>query len=263
MREDVGRRTRCRERMPNAHPTTHYTQKSYQRSHSTADVSAHWTNLQHRLARRQQEKAELERHLHAVRAQYWEDIAPLEEEVLCRRMEHLQRLAQRHMQSARHRNAYHDAQRAYESFQEERDSSESPTPDELKRRYRQASKRCHPDAVPDAYRAQAAATFQALESAYTDGHAEAVQAIASALERWGFPKMESEEGQEWRREVDDLQEAVSSLEAAIEALHDTDVYRALQSSDDVDALLQARKRALVRNLHKLKRDGVQAGRVSL
>jgi len=210
--------------------------------------------LQHRLAERQREKAELERQLHAAHVQYQEEVAPLEEKVLRLRVEHLRRAAQRHMRSAKHRNAYHDAQRAYESFQEERRTVESASPDRLKRRYRQASKRCHPDAVPDAYRAQAAATFQALESAYKAGHAKAVQAIAAALEQWGFPaEAEAPEGRRsQRRERDELRRAVSSLETAIEALRDTDLYRAVAERENVDAVLQAKKNALFQHLRELR-----------
>jgi hypothetical protein len=171
-------------------------------------------------------------------------------------MERLRRAAQRHMRSAKHRNAYHDAQRAYESFQEERGTVESSSPDTLKRRYRQAGKRCHPDVVPEAYRQQAAATFQALESAYTAGHGEAVQAIATALDRWGFPGGQAPEGEdETNPEADDLRRAVSSLETAIEALRNTDVYRAVTGADDVEALLEAQKRELLYRLRRLKQEG--------
>ncbi len=214
-------------------------------------MSAQQSNLRSRLAQRQQEKAELERQLHAAQARYRDEVAPLEEEVLRLQMEHLRQAAQRHMQSAKHRNAYHDAQRAYETFQEEHSQSK-PAPDLLKRHYRQASKRCHPDVVPEAYRAQAAATFQALESAYQAGHAEAVQAIATALDRWGFPREEPDGRRTQSREVDDLQEAVSCVETAIEALQNTDVYRAVAEAEDVEALLEAQKRELLRRLRALK-----------
>ncbi|PQJ34550.1 hypothetical protein BSZ35_08030 [Salinibacter sp. 10B] len=215
-------------------------------------MSAQRTDLQHRLAERQREKAELERQLHAAHVQYQEEVAPLEEKVLRLRVEHLRRAAQRHMRSAKHRNAYHDAQRAYESFQEERRTVGSASHDTLKRRYRQASKRCHPDAVPDAYRAQAAATFQALESAYKAGHAEAVQAIAAALEQWGFPEEAAEDRRSQRRERDELRRAVSSLETAIEALRDTDLYRAVAERENVDAVLRAKKNALLQHLLELR-----------
>jgi hypothetical protein len=211
--------------------------------------------LRRRLAQRQQEKAELERQLHAAQARYRGEVAPLKEEVLRLQMERLRRAAQRHMRSAKHRNAYHDAQRAYESFQEERSQPDAPAPDALKRRYRQASKRCHPDMVSPAHRAQAAATFQALESAYQAGHAEAVQAIATALDRWGFPKEGRDDCAGKGREIDDLQDAVSSLGTAIEALQNTDVYRAVAEAEDVEALLEARKRELLYRLRRLKQEG--------
>lgn len=224
-------------------------------------VTADRTDLQRRLAHRQREKAELERRLHAVQTRYEDEIAPLKEKVLRLQVEQLRRAAQRHMRSARHRNAYHDAQRAYETFQEERPNhSEESSPRVLKRRYREASKRCHPDVVPEAYRAQAAATFQALKSAYQDGHTRAVQAIAAALRRWGFPEAHGARSRTARpAETDDLRRAVRSLETAIETLRETDLYQALAGADDVEALLRARKRELLEELRDLTRRSSAAG----
>jgi len=192
----------------------------------------------------------MERQLHAVQHRYRDEVAPLKEKVLRLQMERLRQAAQRHMRSARHRNAYHDAQRAYETFQEEQAAPGSVAPDDLKRRYRAASKRCHPDAVPEAYRQQAAATFQALESAYRAGHARAVHAIADALERWGFPALaDAAEA----RDPEALRAAVSDLESAIDALRATDAYQTLAEAEDVDAALRARKEGLRQVLAELRR----------
>jgi len=197
----------------------------------------------------------MERQLHAVRHRYQEEVAPLKEKVLRLRMERLRRAAQRHMRSARHRNAYHDAQRAYETFREERSPPEAVAPDALKRRYRAASKHCHPDAVPEAYRQPAAATFRALESAYQAGHARAVRAIADALERWGFPAVpEADEA----RDAQALREAVSDLEAHIASLREQDAYQAAAAADDVDAALRAQKESLRQVLTELQRRRTRA-----
>jgi hypothetical protein len=228
------------------------------RNHTTAKtnrriaVSADRQDLRARLARRQREKAELERRLHAAQRRYEDEVAPLEEEVLRVRMEQLRRAAQRHMRSAKHRNAYHDAQREYEAFRDERASPPAAAPDDLRALYRRASKRCHPDVVPAAYREQAAATFQALDAAYQAGHAPAVRAIATALERWGFPDASRDPGPDGPRSPDELREAVAALEAAVRALRETDVYRAVAGADSLDALLHAKKEALLRRLRALQ-----------
>ena len=208
-------------------------------------------DLRQRLARRQQERAELERQMHAARRRYADEVAPLEEEVLRLKMEHLRRRAQRHMQSAKHRNAYHEAQREYEAFRDERSRSKGVAKGDLRARYRDASKRCHPDMVPSPYREQAIATFQALDAAYQAGHAEAVRAIADSLDQWGFPTAESEDG-EREEPVRALRRAVSNLQAVIESLRATDVYQAVAEEKDVDAVLRARKEGLRRVLQELK-----------
>jgi len=203
----------------------------------------------------------MERQVHAVQRRYEEEVAPLKEKVLRLQMERLRRAAQRNMRSARHRNAYHDAQRAYETFRDERPPPRAEAPDDLKRRYRAASKRCHPDVVPEAYRAQAAATFQALESAYQAGHARAVRAIADALERWGFPTAPpADEGLD-EQEARTLRRAVSGLETTIEGLQATDAYRAVRAiadAEDVDAVLRARKEGLRQVLAELRKRQARA-----
>lgn len=207
--------------------------------------------LRRRLARRQQQKAELERQFHAARRQYQEKVAPLKEEVLRLRMERLRRAAQRHMRSAEHRNAYHDAQRAYESFQEAQEQEPAP-PENLKALYRRASKRCHPDVVPDAYREEAEATFQALEAAYEAGHVRAVEAIVNALERWGFPRRggSSADVAGRTRDPDHLRRAIADLEESIQSLRGTDAYQDLAEAGTLDALLHAQKTELLRQLRE-------------
>jgi len=218
-------------------------------------VDVEQNELRRRLARRQQQKAELERRVRAAQRQYRDEIAPLKEKVLRLQIERRRRAAQRHMRSAPHRNAYHDAQRAYETFQENRFSpAESSTPEDPKTLYRQASKRCHPDAVPDAFREQAGATFQALEAAYEAGHDRAVQAIADALDRWGFPRKAVASDTVGRTyDPEHLRRAISRLEDSIQALRETDAYQDLADTGDLDALLRAQKEKLLRLLRELKR----------
>jgi hypothetical protein len=222
-------------------------------------VDAVQHDLRERLARRQQEKAEMERQVHAVQRRYQEEVAPLKEKVLRLQMERLRRAAQRNMRSARYRNAYHDAQRAYETFRDERPPPADPAaPDDLKRRYRAASKRCHPDVVPEPYRAQAAATFQALESAYQAGHARAVRAIADALEQWGFPGIPATGEHADERGGPELRRAVSALETAIASLRERDAYQALADAEDVDAALRAQKEGLRQVLAELRKRQARA-----
>lgn len=205
------------------------------------------------LARRQRENAELEQQVHALQEAYREEIAPLQEEVLRLQKERLKEAAQVYMRSARLRNAYHDAQRAYESFQEHRQGA-GARHDDLKGLYRRASKECHPDVVPESYREEASATFQALESAYEAGHPSAVENIAEALQEWGFPAppAASPEGKEGTR-VADLRRAVSALEASIERLRASEAYETARQASTLDTMVAARKRELLRKLQELQR----------
>lgn len=205
------------------------------------------------LAERQQEKAELEKQVRALQSRVENEIAPLQEEVLRLQKERLKRAAQARMRSARLRNAYHDAEDAYDRFQDRRTIVSPQDGGDLQAAYRRASKQCHPDAVPDSYREEAAATFQALSSAYEADHRVAVQAIAESLDQWGFPQRPSMAREETTKSAAHLRRAVSALEASIERLRDTEAYRSLSESADQEALIQARKKTLLQQLRKLRR----------
>jgi hypothetical protein len=216
--------------------------------------------LRRSLARRLQEKAELEQQVRAVQVQLRDEVAPLQEEVLRLQMERLKEAAQARMRSARLRNAYHDAQDAYEQFQERRAAEDrSPARDvdeNLKTTYRRATKLCHPDAVADPYHEEAAATFQALESAYAANQPAAVRAIAEALETWGFPQAPGASTEHPASATEaSLRRALADLEASIERLRSSDAYQTLSETDgaDVESIVGAQKSALQQRLMELKR----------
>lgn len=215
-------------------------------------------DLRRALARRLQEKAELEAQVRAVQSQFQDEIAPLREEVLRLQMERLKEAAQARMRSAKLRNAFHDAQAAYKQFQERRAPSAlaDASGEDLKATYRRATKQCHPDAVADPYHEEAAATFQALESAYDANHAAAVRAIADDLDRWGFPRAPSDAMDESMSDpVASLREAVADLDASIERLRSSEAHRTVSAGEDVDveSMVGAQKRALQERILELKR----------
>ena len=216
-------------------------------------------NVRWTLARRLREKAELEAKVRAIQSQFQNEIAPLQAEVLRLQMEYLKEAAQARMRSATLRNAYHDAQDAYEQFQERRSDRSVPDvapDDDLKATYRRATKLCHPDAVADPYQEEAAATFQALESAYDANHAAAVRAIADDLDRWGFPRAPSDAMDESMSDpVASLREAVADLDASIERLRSSEAHRTVSAGEDVDveSMVGAQKRALQERILELKR----------
>lgn len=213
--------------------------------------------LRRTLARRLKEKAQLEEQVRSVQERLENEVAPLREEVLRLQKERLKEAAQARMRSAKLRNAYHDAQEAYEKFREERRNAASIEEGEegLKALYRRATKRCHPDAVPDAYREEAASTFQALESAYDAGHPDAVRAIAEVLDQWGFPQPPAAPPEASTRSEANLRRAVSTLDTSIERLRTSEAYRRFTESAqaDVEGLVGAQKRALQERLMELKR----------
>lgn len=212
--------------------------------------------LRRTLARRLQEKAELEAQVRTMQSRLWADVAPLQEEVLRVQKERLKAASQARRQSARLRNAYHDAEDAYEQFRAQISSSDVDDPEALKAAYRRATKRCHPDAVDDAYREEATATFRALESAYDAGEGAAVRSIADALEASGFPRSPAApaEGPP-DQEAEVLSRAVSRLDASIEKLRSSTAYEAFRNAGeaDVDAIVGAWREKLRTRLQEVRR----------
>ncbi|MFB6272870.1 MAG: J domain-containing protein [Salinibacter sp.] len=214
--------------------------------------------LRRTLARRLKEKAELEKEVRSVQARMEAEVAPLREEVLRLQMERLKEAAQARMRSAKLRNAYHDAQEAYEKFREHRVRTPDPgtrSEEDLKAIYRRATKLCHPDAVPDSYHEEASATFQALESAYDAGRPAAVRAIADVLDKWGFPRPPSAPADASAPSKAALRRAVSTLDTSIERLRTSEAYRTLADAPDADPedVVGAQKRALQERLVRLSR----------
>jgi len=212
--------------------------------------------LRRSVARRLRQKAELEQQVREAESRFQEEVAPLQEEVLRLQKEQLKEAAQARMRSARLRNAYHDAQDAYASFRDRRRAQRSVPNSDLKATYRRATKLCHPDAVADSYREEAAATFRALESAFDANHPYALQAIADALETWGFPRAPAAPPEVSASDSEaTLRRALSELNASIEHLQQTDAYQDVTGRDDADveSVIEARKRALLERLQALKR----------
>ncbi len=189
----------------------------------------------------------LERRVRGLEARYREEVAPLKEKVLRLGMERLRAAAQARMRSARLRNAYHDAQRAYDSFREAR-AGAAPSESEAKAAFRKASKHCHPDRVPEAYRAEAEATFQALERAHASGYTEAVQATAQALEDWGFPTQSQAQAS---RDSESLRKAVEELDVSIRRLRGSEAHQVLEEVGTLDAAIESWIRSLRRRVRQL------------
>jgi len=216
-------------------------------------------SLRRSLARRLREKAELEQKVRAAQSQFEEEVAPLQEEVLRLQVKRLKEAAQKRMRSARLRNAYHDAQDAYDEFQERRDPDRCgpvESDSSLKATYRRATKQCHPDAVADPYREEATATFRALESTFDAGHPDAVRAIAESLETWGFPRAPTAPPESSIADTKAaLRDAVSELGTSIDDLRASDAYKTMTAASDTDpeSAIGARKRALWERLQELRR----------
>jgi hypothetical protein len=123
---------------------------------------------------------------------------------------------------------------------------------QLKDVYREASKRCHPDAVDPEKREAATETFHALQAAYESRNLDRVRRIARRLEAHGVGGPEAGSADARRDAERRLRRRVEAVRSSIEALRDTDAFRAVQDARSVDRYVERRARELRRQIRILR-----------
>ncbi len=95
--------------------------------------------------------------------------------------------------------------------------------DELRRLYRAAAMRCHPDRAAEAERAEAHDIFLRVQAAYQGRDLESLRRISAELAGWARPDAEASSGV--RRRVAELQIQVADLILAVQTLQLDPAYR--------------------------------------
>lgn len=220
--------------------------------------------LRERLIQREEVRDELERTVRHFYLRYREELGPLVERLLELRKERFEQAVYRDRRSTRRRNAFHEARADYERFQEfyeETEVEEAPAElsDEeqkrLKSRYRQASKRCHPDMVEEADKEKAKAVFNELRDAYQRNDLEQVEKIAGSLDEHGLhePEPDRQRVEALRATVEELHTRIDQVEDEIADLRASEAYQVISEVRDIDSYFGMIKQRLQREIRRIRR----------
>ncbi len=126
---------------------------------------------------------------------------------------------------------------------------------DLHRLYRQATKLCHPDAVPPEHQKEAAAWFISLREAYEQNDTARVCEILDKLEygiAFGSRAESLSELDRLRTWVKDLRSKVEALLQEILAIKNSDAYRTIATIADWDTYFRTQKERLSDELTRMK-----------
>lgn len=219
--------------------------------------------LEQKLTELENEKAEIEREIHAFNLRHEQELGPLLEEILRIRTERKRQRAEEQPENEEAQSEFREAKTEYEEYsetveaaeEEERIELTDDEKEELKRLYRDASKQCHPDAVVEDREEEAKELFLQLQEAYEQNDLDDVRTIAERIEDGVAFESRSEQIDDIERleaEVERLRRRVNEAEREIEVLRNSDPYQTLSEVDDLDAYFSDRKERLRDELDRLR-----------
>jgi hypothetical protein len=118
---------------------------------------------------------------------------------------------------------------------------------EIKKKYRKASKLCHPDVVSEDQNELADKLFTELNAAYERNHLEKVKEILENLERGNFFVSKSDainEKQLMKAEIEKLKIRIRQLQQEMQLIKESDAYRTISSIEDWDIYFKETKEKL-------------------
>lgn len=221
--------------------------------HEVADLKLTLRGLEYRLSALSDEKAEIERLIHAFSVRSSHEIGQLTTRYLQLRAEQLRRQAATEPDVS---PTAEQAQADYDDYREaDEQARETPEParlvpedmQQLKRLYREASQKCHPDKVADADRAQANELFVQLQAAYRQNDLPGVRAIHAAVREGRLFVARSAvltEVEALGRAVLALRQQVQALVTQIRQLHASPTWCTQKDITDWDAWFAAQRATL-------------------
>ena len=211
------------------------------------------------------EHAELEHSVARFQAVHHEMLGERIARLLQLRMRLLERKLRSHPEE---RQAFEDVSRDFEEFQRDqevqKESSERTRWDltedeqvELKRLFRQGSKRCHPDLVPPEYQAAAAQMFRELRAAYDEGNLERLRKLAERAEAGLFESLGDATEDDvrlkkrLRARIAGIREALANIRASLEAILTSSTYLTMTGHEDWESLFTEQSLMLDREIGNL------------
>lgn len=128
--------------------------------------------------------------------------------------------------------------------------------EKLKKLYRKASLKCHPDKVPENQKEQANKIFTQLNNAYQENDLEKVIEILNNLEKGLIFKDFSDivnEAEKLRSKIQQLRKNIETLKKEIKETKQNEFYITLYKIDDLDYYFDSMKKSLKEELEALER----------
>lgn len=226
-----------------------------------ADLRLTLRGLEYQLTALSDDKAEIERLIHAFSLRTSHEIGDLITRYLGLRAEKLRR------QAATEKDAEAEADSARADYEDYRDANETaretPAPPqlppedlkELKRLYQQASQKCHPDKVDEADRNHANRLFVQLQAAYRNNDFGGVRAIHAAVREGHLfvdRSLTLTEAESLGHAIALLRRDLDQLAAEVHQLRRAETYRTLKDLTDWDAYFAEQRVALEQAIEQLE-----------
>jgi len=208
------------------------------------------------------ELIEIEKLIHNFGLRQNKELGEIIQKILRFRKEKLK--TQKDIGSAK-RKEYEEAEFEYEEFNNQYENSKSEKlfelneeqKNELKKLYRQASKLCHPDIVPESFKSQAEEIFKSLKKAYEENDIEKVREILFSLEKGEYILSKSDTINEkalLKSEISKLRNILNEIINKINELKSTDTYKTIIQTDNLDYYFEKTKKSLLEELKYLQED---------
>ena len=126
---------------------------------------------------------------------------------------------------------------------------------EIKKKYRKASKLCHPDVVSEDQKELADKLFTELNAAYERNDLEKVKEILENLEKGNFFVNKSDainEKQLMKVEIEKLKIRIRELQQQMQLIKESDAYKTISSIDDWDEYFATTREKLIEQVNELE-----------
>jgi len=210
------------------------------------------------------EKNEIEKMLYAFNIQYNKELGEITKQILRIKKERLKEAAGKDTSKKKEAE---DAEAEYQKFNQSYEDSKSKKINpltleqqaEIKQKFRQASKLCHPDVVNEAQSEQAKTIFQRLKTAYEENDLQAVSEILTNLEKGIFIDKATDinEKQKLAITISQLRHSRDILEQELVALKQSETYQTIIGIANWDKYFAEQKAKLKKILEELEKESAE------
>lgn len=201
------------------------------------------------------EKAELEKLIHAFGVRHNNELG----ELILKILRFRKKQAKGTPREAEAEKDYNDYSQEYEASKDEKiaDLTDEELK-ELKKKYRKASKLCHPDVVRDEQKEMADKIFSELNSAYERNDLQRVREILENLENGNYFVSKSDTINEkilLKAEIEKLRIRINELKAQVVVLKESEAYRTICKISNWDTYFAETKQKLQDQSKQLESEG--------